>query len=439
MSSLAAILLEAGESVSGCDLATNAWTDLLASKGARVLQGHSTEHLAGATRLVVTGPAMRSDEVARARELGLPVLRRAEMLGKLMDDRRGVAVAGTHGKTTTTSLLASILVAGGVDPSVLIGGVPAGWELGGRFGHGEWFLAEADEYDRSFHLMHPDLAIVTSIEMDHPDIYADLLDVKDSFETFLRGMRARGTLLVHLGDAVAMEVARRAAAASGTALLTYGLTSDADWYAKVESGSSRFAFHGPGETLSDLRAPLPGDHNLCNAVAAAAAARLIGVSNEALRESLEAFRGVGRRWEIKGESRGVLVVDDYAHHPGALEATLRNARVQYPEREVWVAFQPHTYSRTRELLHEFADALRLADRVYVLDVYAAREAPDPGVSGERLAVLVPGAMYAGGVGEAARRISADVTAEVVLLTVGAGDVTMLGPMVLAQVAAGDGR
>ncbi len=305
MSSLAAILLEAGESVSGCDLATNASTDLLVSKGARVLQGHSTEHLAGATRLVVTGPAMRSGEVARARELGLPVLRRAEMLGRLMDDRKGVAVAGTHGKTTTTSLLASILLAGRVDPSVLIGGVPAGWELGGRFGHGEWFLAEADEYDRSFHLMHPDLAIVTSIEMDHPDIYADLQDVKDSFETFLRGMRARGTLLVHLGDAVAMEVARRAAAASGTALLTYGLTSDADWYAKVESGSSRFALHGPGETLSDLRAPLPGDHNLCNAVAAAAAARLIGVSNNAVREGLEAFRGVGRRWEVKGESQGV--------------------------------------------------------------------------------------------------------------------------------------
>lgn len=438
MSSLAAILLEAGESVSGCDAARNAWTQILSTKGARVFDGHSADHLQGARQLVVTGPAMGTDEVIQARERDIPVLRRAELLGRLMDERRGVAVAGTHGKTTTTSLLASMLLGTDLDPTVLIGGVPAGWELGGRFGRGEWLVAEADEYDRSFLQLHPEVAVVTSIEMDHPDIYRDLADLQEAFERFLRGMRPQGTVLVHEADTLAVEVARKAAERGYLEVQTYGLGKDADWRAvreKPSGGGFRFTLAGPEETIEDLKVPLPGKYNLQNATGAAAAARVVGASQDGIRRALAEFRGVGRRWETKGEARGVLVIDDYAHHPGALLAALSAARTFYPERQVWVAFQPHTYSRTRQLLHEFADALRLADRAYVLDVYAAREQPVPEITGERLAALIPNGTYAGGVAQAAERISDELQEGVLLLTVGAGDVTALGPQILSRLRA----
>lgn len=439
MSSLAAILLGAGKTVSGCDQTPNAVTAILEAKGARVRRGHSAAHLEGVDRVVVTGPALGRDEVRRARERGLPVVRRAELLGQLMDERRGVAVAGTHGKTTTTSLLAALVLAGGLDPTVLIGGVPAGWELGGRYGSGAWMVAEADEYDRSFLTLHPEIAVVTSIEMDHPDIYADLGDVKAAFAAFLGGVRPAGTVLVCVGHADAVVVARGAAERCGLRLLTYGRGADAEYRPEevtAEDGSTRFALRHPGGTIPDLHLALPGGYNLDNACGAAAAALLAGVPADAIRAGLESVRGVGRRWETKGEARGVLVVDDYAHHPAEAERMLRSARERYPERTLWVAFQPHTYSRTRALLPDFARALSVADRAYVLDVYAAREAPDPDVSGPRLAELVPGAVYAGGVDTAAVRLAADARPGVLLVTMGAGDVTALGPLVLARLGEG---
>jgi UDP-N-acetylmuramate--alanine ligase len=443
MAPLAAVLIEAGEVVSGCDRAVDPTTRLLAEKGVRVYAEQSVEHLRGVDRLVFTGPTMRSPEVEWAREQGLEVLKRPELLGLLMDERRGIAVAGTHGKTTTTSLLSAMLMESGLDPSVVIGGVPAGWRIGGRYGRGEWLVAEADEYDRAFLPLRPEVAVVTSIEMDHPDTFASLEDMKAAFRTFLGGVRAGGAIFAGAGDAAAVAVACDAAGAKGLRLQTYGLEDGADWVARVRArsaGHTEFEIRHAGGVLGDLHTSLPGDYNLANAAGATAVALSCGATEEGVRAALRTFAGVGRRWELKGEARDVVVVDDYAHHPSALvDGVITNGRELYPDRELWLAFQPHTFSRTRELLGEFAEALRLADRAYVLEIYAGRERPDPEISGEHLARLVEGAVYAGDVEQAARHIAADARPGVLLVTVGAGDVTDLGPKVLGLLEAGGER
>lgn len=438
MSALAALLLDQGVPVSGCDVAPNLQTAELERRGARVFPGHDPAHLEGAGRVVFTGPAGSTGEVARARELGLPVLRRAELLGRLMDARRGAAVAGTHGKTTTTALLAAMLLASGSDPSALVGGVPAGWTFGGRGGSGPWLVAEADEYDRSFLTLHPEVAVLTGIDMDHPDIYRDVEDLEHSFERFLGGMAPGGRVFACASSARGAAAARRAGERTGLTVRTYGLDERADWRARITeraNGRTVFDVAHPDGTISSLATTLPGAYNLENATGAVAAALACGGTEEGVRDGLARFRGVARRFELKGAAGGAVVVDDYAHHPAAIESVIAAARGLYPGREVWAAFQPHTYSRTRTLMPEFAAALRLADRAYVLDVYAAREAPDPEGSGEKLAALVGGrSAYVGGVPEAADRLAAELRPGVVLLALGAGDVSALGPRLLALLA-----
>ncbi len=395
--------------------------------------GHDEQHLLEVTEVVFTGPAGSSREVSAAREQGLPVLRRAELLGALMNDSRGIAVSGTHGKTTTTSLVASMLLAGGGDPSVLVGGVPTGWHFGGRGGRGEWFVAEADEYDRSFLTLHPEIAVVTGIEMDHPDIYRDVGDLEDAFAAFLGGRREGGPIFACESSDSGVRVARHAAQGSRAMVETYGLSENSDWRAVVlerEPSRTWFEVRHSGGVLSDLATVLPGSYNLENVAGAVAAACAAGASPEGIREGLAGFRGVARRFELKGEAGGVVVVDDYAHHPAALEAAVRAARERYGDCKIWVAFQPHTYSRTREMMHDFAAALRSADEAFVLDVYAAREQPDPEVSGAKLAELA-GARHAGNVQAAADLLSRELRPGVLLLTMGAGDVTALGPRVLS--------
>ncbi len=424
--------------MSGCDLVPNPQTDALTQRGATVHVGHDEQHLLEVSKVVFTGPAGSSREVAAAREQGLPVLRRGELLGALMDGSRGIAVSGTHGKTTTTSLVASMLLAGGGDPSVLVGGVPAGWQFGGRGGRGEWFVAEADEYDRSFLTLHPEVAVVTGIEMDHPDIYRDVGDLEDGFAAFLGGMREGGRIFACESSDRGVRVARHAAQGSRAMVETYGLSESSDWRAVVlerEPGRTWFEVRHSGGVLSDLATVLPGSYNLENVAGALAAACAAGASPEGIREGLAGFRGVARRFELKGEVGGVVVVDDYAHHPAAVEVAVRAARERYGDREIWVAFQPHTYSRTREMMHEFAAALRSADEAFVLDVYAAREQPDPEVSGARLAD-VAGARHAGNVQEAADLLSRELRPGVLLLTMGAGDVTALGPRVISLLSGG---
>jgi UDP-N-acetylmuramate--alanine ligase len=434
MSALAGILLDAGAPVSGCDLSLNDATRELAARGARIYEGHDPLHLRGVGKVVITGPAGRTAEVARARELGLPVVKRAQFLGELMDARRGVAVAGTHGKTTTTSLLAVMLVEGGLDPTVVVGGVPAGWRSGGRQGAGEWLLAEADEYDRSFLHLRPEVTVLTGVDWDHPDIYPSIEAVEEAFERYLGGLREGGVALVYAGSPRALSLARRVAPVRRLRVETYGSQPEADWRLVAsgrEGGRSRFEVHRGDERLEGLELALPGRHNLENAVGAAAAARALGVAPAAIRDALRGFRGVARRFELKGEAAGATVIDDYAHNPEKLEAAIRAAREAYPLSRVWVAFQPHTYSRTKALWGEFVAALRLADRAYVLDVYAAREEPDSEVSAERLASEVgERGVYAGSVAEAPARIAPDLAPGVLLMTIGAGDITHVGPALL---------
>lgn len=436
LSALAAILLDMGEDVSGCDRALNAETRLLEQRGARVYPGHDESHAQGVDRMVFTRATSLAPELALAREMGIPVINRAELLGQLMDRKRGIAVAGTHGKTTTTSLLASMLIEDGLDPAVLVGGVPAGWALGGRWGGGDWMVAEADEFDRSFLHLHPELAVLTGIDMDHPDTYTDIDDLKGAFASFLLGLREGGRVFAYAGSERGLEAARHAARTHDLVVETYGDVPGADWkpvFLAREGNVTRFELRHDGEALTDLSTTLVGRHNLNNIAGAIVAARDAGVAVDSVRRALRSFRGVGRRFELKGEAAGVTVVDDYAHHPAEIEANITAARAAFPDARLWVAFQPHTYTRTRELMDGFADALQAADRAYVLDVYAAREQPEPGVTGERLAELAgPVARYAGGIVSAAQLISAGLKPGTLLLTMGAGDVTTLGPLILEE-------
>lgn len=430
---MAALLLEMGENVSGCDIAMNAETQLLVTRGARIFSGHSDDHVQGVDRMIFTRASSGASELGCARELGIPTENRNALLGQLMDERRGVAVAGTHGKTTTTSLIATMLIHAGLDPTALVGGVPAGWQFGARHGRGEWLVAEADEFDRSFLFLHPEIAVVTGIDMDHPDIYPDVESLKTAFGEFLEGMQPGGNVVAYAGSERGMEVVTRAARTRELNVHTYGV-GDADWRA-VNAGYGDgylvFDLLGPGEVVEGLRTRLLAGYNLQNVTAAIVTSRAASAPWESVRSALEEFRGVGRRFELKGAAGGVTVYDDYGHHPAEVEVTLKAARDLYPDLRVWVAFQPHTYSRTRELMAEFAAALRLADRAYILDVYAAREAPEPGITGERLAAETgPTAVYAGGVDDVAWRLGQELLPGTLLLTMGAGSITSLGPRVL---------
>lgn len=435
MSSLAGVLGELGESISGCDLHPNRQTAVLERRGAKVYEGHDAGHLEGVDRVIGTHASMSQPEVARARALGLPVRDRSEVLGQLMEERRGIAVAGTHGKTTTSSLLAWILTEAGADPTVLIGGVPAGWDLGGRLGRGPWLVAEADEWKGSFLHLHPELTVLTGVDWDHPDTYPTLEATVRGYEVYLAGCRPGATIFPYAESARAVEVARRVAADRGFGVETYGTGEDTAWRCRAVGRKGprvQFAVEGGGERIDGLELALAGEHNLLNATAAVAVARAVGVAPDAIRAALSTFRGVGRRFELKGEAAGVTIVDDYAHNPEKIEAAVHTARVAYPEAAVWVAFQPHTYSRTRALLGELAAALALADRAYVLDIYGGRETPDPVITGERVAGLVEGAVYVGGVPDAAERIARDARPGTLVMTVGAGTITELGPLLLSR-------
>lgn len=442
MSSLAAILLDTGEIVSGCDRLSNQATEILRQRGAQVYSTHSLDHLSGVTRVIFTNASSRVPEVDEARARGLGVRNRSELLGDLMDERRGIAVAGTHGKTSTTSVLAEILIASGMDPLVAVGGVPAGWSVGGRFGAGEWMVAEADEFDFSFLHLHPNIAIVTGIEADHPDFYPDLRSLQNAFVRFLTGVREGGLLLVWAGSESALEAARSVAANRNLRVETYGGREDANWRPVIVTrcgARTEFEIHSREGVLDNLSTSLPGRYNLDNVTAAAAAAIHAGADVETVRGVLTWFRGVARRFEVKGTVTGVTVVDDYAHHPTAIETIVRAARESYPGLKVWIAFQPHTYSRTRQLWTEFAQALRAPDKTYLLDIYAAREQPIAGVSSERLAQEAGGHVhYTGGLDETANLLASDLTPGILLITMGAGDVTYLGDRLLKSLESREG-
>ena len=444
MSGIAKIMLARGVTVSGSDSAASAALTELAALGARVHVGHSAAHLGDADTLVVSS-AIRQDnpELVEARRRGIRVLHRAGALAALMSGRRVIAVSGTHGKTTTTSMITTVLRETGADPGYVIGGVLAATGTGAADGAGPDFVAEADESDGSFLMLAPDAAVVTNVEADHLDNYGTAAAYRASFRAFVARVSPGGLLVTCADDPGARDLAA-AAAGRGLRVRTYGESADADYRVTGASATGMetvFRVQSrPGPFgIIDLSITLrvPGLHNALNAAAAFAAAVELGVPPERAAAALASYRGAARRMEPKGEAGGVRVLDSYAHHPTELTADLRAARAIAGAGRVIAVFQPHLYSRTRIFAAEFGAALALADEAVVLDVYAAREDPEPGVTGKLVADAVPGgtALYVAAASDAPKVVASLAAPGDVVLTMGAGDVTRLGPVILAEIGA----
>ena len=384
MSGLAELLKTVGLRVTGSDAKETEVTRRLVSLGIPISSGHRPGHVAGAD-VVVYSSAVKEDnpEVAAARAAGLPVIKRAEMLAEVMRFKRGIAIGGTHGETTTTSMTGAVLLAAGLDPTIIVGGRMR--DVGtSRLGRGDWCVAEADEFDRSFLELRPLLAVVTNIDLEHLDTYRDLADLKETFARFARSVPFFGAALLGLDDPNVQEIRPLV----GRRVVTYGLTPQADVTARdlaLERTSSRFFAVADGAVLGPVTLPMPGLHNVKNALAALAVARELEIPFLVSARALSEFRGVIRRFEKKGERGNVLVYDDYAHHPTEVAATLSAARQAHPDRRVVVLFQPHLYSRTRDFAASFGAAFLGSDVLLVAPVFGSRETPIEGVSGALVA------------------------------------------------------
>ncbi len=435
VSALAELVLRSGGRATGCDLRSGPAVDALRELGAEIVEGHDPSHVADAVAVVTTA-AVPADhpELVEARARGIPVLKRAEALGALVNRGTVVAVAGTHGKTTTTAMTTAVLAEAGLDPTGFVGGRVPGWGSGLRAGSDRLFVVEADEYDRSFLTLQPDVAIVTTIEADHLDVYGTLEAVEAAFREFVAPVPDDGLIAACVDDAGAKRLLEEAAGERG---LGYGLSADAALRAvdvEARGRGSRFMLVERGEPLGEVVLGVPGAHNVRNALAAIAAARHLGADLAAIRHALAEFRGVGRRFEALGEAGGVLFVDDYAHHPTEIEATLAAARSAYPERRLVAVFQPHLYSRTRDFAGAFGRALAGADVVWVAEVYPAREAPIPGVTGALVADAARAAgaedvHYHPDVGTLREALAASLRSGDLCLTLGAGDIDETGRVV----------
>ncbi|MBW4043888.1 MAG: UDP-N-acetylmuramate--L-alanine ligase [Acidobacteria bacterium] len=433
MSGIAEILLNLGYAVSGSDLRRTAITERLAALGATIFEGHAAANVLG-SGVVVTSSAVSpaNPEVAEARSRKIPVIPRAEMLAEMMRLKYGIAVAGMHGKTTTTSMIATVLAAGDLDPTVVVGGRVDAMGSNARLGRSQYLVAEADESDRSFLKLSPILAVVTNIDREHMDCYRDMGDVEDAFVEFMDKVPFYGCCVACLDSealaAVLPRVRRR--------IFTYGMEPKADYVARLLPATggarSRFEVAANGQVLGPFELHVPGRHNVLNATAAVAIAMQLELSPERIAQGLAGFRGVDRRFQIKGVVRGVTVIDDYGHHPTEIRATLAAAR-ECGFKRIRVIFQPHRYSRTRDLMEEFASCFSEADAVEVLDIYAASEEPLPGITAEALVKAIgrDGVRYAASIEEAVERSVMAAGEGDAILTMGAGNVSQASGLVLA--------
>jgi len=462
LSAIATVLLEQGYTISGSDLRASPVTERLARLGATVHIGHAAANLGDADWVVVSSAVPDGNpEVEEARRRGIPVVKRAEWLGRMMADKRGVAVAGTHGKTTTTAMIALILRDAGLDPTFIVGGDIPRLGTNAAAGSGDVFVIEADEYDHTFLGLQPEIAVVTVVEWDHPDCYPTPASMNEAFRQFV-ALVPPGGLVIGCGDEPGVQELfeeigrlenRKNERSMGDLqasspptfqpcnllLTTYGLNAGNDWRA-IElrpnaQGNYDFTLARAGARLGEVSLGVPGTHNVKNALAALVVAGELGVPFDQAAATLADFTGVGRRFEIKGQAGGVLVVDDYAHHPTEIRATLAGARARYPDRATWALFQPHTYSRTRALLDDFAAAFADADHVVVVDIFAAREVDDGSVSSRDIVDRMrhPDARYVGPLDDAAAFLAARLRPGDVLITLGAGDGYRVGEMVLGGV------
>ncbi|HET7105154.1 MAG TPA: UDP-N-acetylmuramate--L-alanine ligase [Terracidiphilus sp.] len=432
MSGIAEILLNLGMKVSGSDLRRTPVTDRLARLGATVYEGHDAGHVDGAT-VVVTSSAVGAGnpEVAEARARKIPVIQRAEMLAELMRLKYGIAIAGMHGKTTTTSMVASVLAAGGLDPTVVVGGRVNALGSNARLGTTQYLVAEADESDRSFLKLSPILAVVTNLDREHMDCYHDMADVEDAFLAFMDRVPFYGAVIACADNPLLAAVLPRAR----RRVLTYGASAQADY--RLESLQTqpgchaRFLVASKAGPLGPFDLNVPGRHNILNAASAVAVAHQLDVPAHRIAEGLRQFHGVDRRFQQLGTVRGVAVVDDYGHHPTEIRATLSAAR-ECGYRRIHVVFQPHRYSRTSDLLAEFGSAFADADSVVVLPIYAAGEEPIPGVTANLLVDRIEGpkVSYSADFGAAAESVTAEAREGDLILTLGAGSVSHLAPQIL---------
>ncbi len=460
MSGIAEVLLNLGYKISGSDLKRSLVTDRLQHLGAAIFEGHATDNVAGAD-VVVTSSAINAGnpEVEEARRLHVPVIQRAEMLAELMRLKYGIAVAGMHGKTTTTSMVAAVLAAGGLDPTVVVGGRVDAMGSNARLGRSQYLVAEADESDRSFLKLSPILAVVTNIDREHMDCYRSMHDVKRAFLDFMDRVPFYGMIVACNDD----PVLRRMLPKIRRRMVTYGTRKDSDFRIKLKhsnsfgpepaptfvgagaltrpprtraSGATCFGVRYGGSDLGEFLLQVPGVHNVLNATAAIAVGIGLDISVAQIREALENFRGVDRRFQVYGQVAGVTVIDDYGHHPTEIRATLAAAR-QCGYRKIHVIFQPHRYTRTRDLMDEFATAFADADSLTVLDIYPANEQPIEGITGETLARRIcekgnPMASYAGSFDDGVVAATAKARDGDMILTLGAGSVSQLAPILLEK-------
>ena len=438
MSGLAEILLGSGFGISGSDSKPSALTEQLEEKGAKVFYGQCAENISPDYDCVVYTAAIHPDnpEFARCVELDLPMLSRAELLGQIMKNyKTSIAVSGTHGKTTTTSMFSSVLLAAEADPTISVGGILEA--IGGniRVGKSETFITEACEYTNSFLSFYPTLSIILNIEEDHMDFFKDLDDIMNSFRLFAMRLPKDGCLIIN------KEIKDYEKVTDGLEckVITYGMDPSCTYHAE----NIQFNPQGYGEfdvmhhkvNLGHIVLSVPGQHNVSNALAVIAAARKLGISMEQIQAGLLGFSGANRRFQYKGSLDGVTIIDDYAHHPTEIRTTLEAAK-NYPHREIWCIFQPHTYTRTKAFFHEFAESLSLADHVILADIYAARETDTLGVSSELLAKeiseLGADCYYFPSFDEIENFVKSHCIHGDLLITMGAGDVVNIGENLLSQ-------
>jgi UDP-N-acetylmuramate--alanine ligase len=444
MSGIAEVLINLGFKVSGSDLKASAITQRLAGLGAITFEGHRAENIAGAEVVVTSSAISRENpEVAEAQRLHIPVIQRAEMLAELMRLKYGIAVAGMHGKTTTTSMVAAVLAGGNLDPTIIVGGRVDAMGSNARLGKSHYLVAEADESDRSFLKLSPIISIVTNIDREHMDTYRDMEDVENTFIDFMDKVPFYGMVIACNDNdglrALLPRVQRRS--------ITYGLREDSDF--RILAADSELAKDGPvplsrfrvqyqAKLLGEFHLHVPGAHNVLNATAAIAVGIGLDVSVEQIRDALVCFRGVDRRFQLRGEVDGIRVIDDYGHHPTEIKATLAAAR-QIAQGKLHVIFQPHRYTRTQLLLEDFGRAFGDADSVFVLDIYAASEKPILGVTAEAVAAKVAAsgqpATYVSSFADAIAAVTSAARPKDMILTLGAGNVSQLGPQIVEALGA----
>ena len=434
MSGLAAVLHQQGYVVTGSDSGSNAQTEQLAAQGVAIQRGHAeTANAAAADLVVITAAVHENPEIAAASERGISIVKRAKLLGLLARQKISIAVAGSHGKSTTSGMMVTALTELEADPSYFVGAVVGTSGTNSAWTEGAHIVVEADEYDRSFWTLYPDVAIITNIEFDHPDLFTHE-SYDEAFAQFASQTAPAGTLVVR-GDDPGVRRVLQSFDSAPFRIVTFGLAPGMDWQiSKSEQG----ALVRPPDA-GDLRIELqvPGMHNLLDAVAALAALDALGFDRDSALAGLAAFTGVGRRFELAGEAAGVTVVDDYAHHPTEIKATLQAARERFPDRRLWAIFQPHTYSRTKALLDDFAAVLAAADEIVLLEIYAAREANDGSITSADLAQQIGSrAKVISGVPDVVPAVYPLLRDGDVVLTIGAGDVTHAAPALVRALERG---